>query len=189
VDFQNVAAKGDAISVNGWMTIDTPSHRRDWIGGIAYRAPAFRAGSGSLTVTAGWQRWLFPSVLGGVRDHLVALNGAYRAQWKLPVAVTADHWIILDSPLQKGHLTLIQATVAHQLYEGHGLRLVLRHGPSTSYSYEFWNKPGWRVLRYGGSLSLDTKGFTLEGAVRQQSGIAPRVPDYTYWSVLLSRRL
>jgi hypothetical protein len=128
-------------------------------------------------------------VLCGVRDHLIALNGAYRAQWKLPITVTADHWIILDSPLQKGHLTLVQATVAHKLFEKHGLRLVLRHGPSTSYSYKFWNKPGWRVFRYGGSLAAEAKGFTLEGAVRQQAGIAPPVPDYTYWSVLLSRRL
>ena len=189
VDFSNVAARGDAITVNGWMTLDTPSHRRDWIAGIGYRAPAWRVGRGSLAVTAGWQRWLFPSVLGGVRDHLVALNGVYRTQWRLPMAVTADHWVILKSPLKKGNLTLVQASVAHQLFEGRGLRLVLRHGPSTSYSHEFWDRPGWRVFRYGGSLSLEAKGYTLEGALRQQAGIAPRVPDNTYWSVLLSRRL
>ena len=189
VDFSNVAARGDAITVSGWMTLDTPTHRRDWIAGIGYRAPAWRVGRGSLAVTAGWQRWLFPSVLCGVRDHLLALNGAYRTLWKLPITVTADHWVILQSPLKKGHLTLVQTSVAHQLFEGRGLRLVLRHGPSTSYSHEFWDKPGWRVFRYGGALSIEAKGFTLEGALRQQAGIAPRVPNNTYWSVLLTRRL
>jgi hypothetical protein len=189
VDFSNVAAKGDAITVNGWMTIDTPSHRRDWIAGIGYRMPAWGVGRGALAVTTGWQRWLFPSVACGVRDHLFVLNGVYRTQWKVPITVTVDNWLILSSPLKKGNLTLVQANVAHQLFEGHGMRLVLRHGPSTSYSYEFWDRPGWRLFRYGGSLTLEAKGYTLEGALRQQAGIAPNVPNNAYWTVLLSRRL
>ncbi|MFB3776559.1 MAG: hypothetical protein ACE141_03080 [Bryobacteraceae bacterium] len=189
VDFVNVAAKGDAVTLNGWMTIDTPSRRRDWIAGAGYRAPAWQMGRGSLTVTAGWQRWLFPSVLCGVRDHLVALNGVYRTRWKLPITVTADHWVILKSPLRKGNLTLVQVNVAHQLHEGRGYKLVLRHGPSTSYSHEFWDRPGWRVFRYGASVALEAKRYTLEAGVRQQAGIAPRVPDNTYWTVLLTRRL
>jgi hypothetical protein len=189
LDFPNAVTKGDALTVHGWMTTDTPSRRRDWIVGAGYRAPALRIGRGSVMVTAGWHRWLFPSVLGGVKDHLIALGGVYRAQWKLPVTVTADHWANVSSTLRKGHLTLMQANVAHLLHEGRGAKLVLRHGPSMSYSRRFWDRPGWRVFRYGGSLALESKAYTLEGAIRQQAAIAPRVPDNTYWSVLLTRRL
>ncbi|HSW51571.1 MAG TPA: hypothetical protein VLH09_15400 [Bryobacteraceae bacterium] len=189
LEFPGVIARGDGLTLNGWMTVDTPGGRRDWIAGVAYRAPARRIGGGTLSLTAGWQRWLFPSVLGGVSDHLVALNGSYRIPWKAPITFTADQWVNVRSAHKKGSLTLIQATLAHQLVEGHGVKLVLRHGPSSSYSYQFWDRPGWRVFRYAGSLSLESKSYTLEGAVREQAGVAPRVPQFTYWSVLFSRRL
>lgn len=188
VEVANVARAGDAVTMHGWMTVDTPSHRRDWIAGAGYRAPARRLGPGTLVVTTGWQRWLFPSVLTGARDHLLSANAVYRTRWKAPIAVTADNWVLLKSPLRKGNLTHIQANMAHGLWEGFGLRLVLRHGPSTTYSWKFYDRPGWRVLRYGGGLALEGHGYTLEGALRQQAAIAPRNPDNTYWTVLLSRR-
>jgi hypothetical protein len=188
IEFGNVARKGDAVTLNGWMTIDTPSHRRDWITSVGYRTAAAKLGPGTLAVTTSWQRWLFPSVLTGARDHLLGTTGVYRTKWKVPITVNADNWVLLKSPLRRGNLTYIQANVAHQLWEGKGLRLVARHGPATTYSWKFYDRPGWRVFRYGGSLAVEAHQFTLEGAWRQQAAIAPRVPDNRYWTVLLSRR-
>jgi hypothetical protein len=176
--------------VNGFMTVDTPSQRRrDWIAGVAYRLPPVRLGAGQLLVNTGWQRWLFPSVLTGVRDHLLATTGVYRTKLKLPITVTADNWVLLQSPFRRGVLTYVQANVSHTLWEGSGMRLLLKHGPATTYSTTFWDRPGWRVLRYGGGLTIEGRGLALEGSLRQQAAIAPRIPDYTYWSVVLSKKL
>jgi hypothetical protein len=188
LDFADVAAKGDTLTFNGWMTLDSPSHRRDWTAAIGYRAPAVKAGPGLLTVTTSWQRWLFPSVLTGARDHLLGANAVYRTKWKFPITIIADDWVLLKSPLRRGNLTYVQASIAHQLWEGSGCKLMLRHGPATTYSYRFYDRPGWRVFRYGGGLALESAEFTLEGTLRQQASIAPRVPDNRYWTVLLSRR-
>jgi hypothetical protein len=189
VDLPGIIRRGDAIALFGFLTVDTPSLRRDWMTGAGYRLAPFRFGSGSLTLTGGWQRWLLPSVPGGPRDHLASINAVYRARWRWPVTIIADNWTILQSPLRKGNMTHVQGNVSHLLWEGSGVRLVARHGPSTTYSYRFWDRPGWRFIRYGGCLALESKSYTFEASLRQQAAIAPRIPHNPYWAVLLSRRL
>jgi hypothetical protein len=189
VDLRHVVFKNDAIVMTGWLTRDTPSARRDWTAGIGYRLPALKKGDHLLSATVGWQRWLFPSVLGGTNDHLAALNLSYRTKWKLPITVTADDWVLVKSPLRKGNLLHVQANVAHSLWEGKSVRLVLRHGPSTTYSWNFYDRPGWRVIRYGGSVTMEGRKWSLEFAARQQGAIAPRLPDNRYYCLMLTRAI
>lgn len=189
VDFKDTILKGDAISLSGFTTVDNPTLRRDWTAGVSYRARPLPVAGGSLVVTGGWQRWLFPSVLGGARDHLLAFNGSFRDRWKFPVTISVDNWTLVKSPLRKGNLTHAQFLVAHTLMEAGGTIVVLRHGPSTAYSHHFYDRPGWRVLRYGGSLAVESREFTVEATVRQQGGVAPGVVPNTYWAVMVTRRL
>ena len=189
VELGHVIGERDALVVTGWMTRDHPSGRTDWISGIAYRLPQWTSGSNAVSATVGWQRWLFPTVLCGAKDHLASFNVALRTRWKVPINVTADDWVLLKSPLRKGNLLHVQANAAHTLWTRRALRFVLRHGPSTTYSWNFYDRPGWRVLRYGGSAALEARKWSLEGAVRQQAAIAPRVPDNRYFSLILTRRL
>jgi hypothetical protein len=142
LDFPNVVAKGDGITMNGWMTVDAPSGRRDWIAGVGCRAPARRIGRGTLAVTAGWQRWLFPSVLGGVRDHLAAVNGSYRVPWKLPFTVPADQWVNFHSAHSKGSLTLIQSSVARA-----GLHVLERAAQPAAVTRIAAERPAGRPIR------------------------------------------
>jgi len=181
--------KGDAFVLNVWTTRDSPSHGTNATLGAGYRFPEWKRGAQQLASTLGWQRWIFPSVLGGTTDHLASANLVYRTRWKLPVTVIADDWVLLRSRLKRGNLLYVQGSVAHTLMRAGGLRLVLRHGPATTYSWQFYDRPGWRVLRYGGGLALEGSRWAFEASARQQSAIAPRIPDNLYWSFLLTRRM
>jgi hypothetical protein len=142
-----------------------------------------------VSATVGWQRWVFPSVLCGANDHLAAFGLTYRTKLKVPITVTADDWVLVKSPLRRGNLLYVQATAAHSLWEGKSARLLLRHGPSTTYSWNFYDRPGWRVIRYGGSLAMEARNWSLEFSARQQGAIAPRLPDNRYYCLMLTRRL
>lgn len=188
-DFPDVLKKGDALSLQGWLTRDLPSTRQDWTLGVAYRPRVWTHGKHAVASSFGWQRWVFPSVLSGANDHLVATNVTYRFKWKLPIQVSADDWVLVTSPLRRGNVTYIQASTQHTLWRAGSRRLILKHGPATTYSYNFYNRPGWRVLRYTGTLAFETRGWTVEGSLRQQDAIAPRVPNNRYWCFQLTRRL
>jgi hypothetical protein len=188
-EYPQIFNKNDALTLTGFNTLDTQSGRFDWTMGAAYRFPAWRKGNQGFVATAGWQHWLLPSVGQGMNDQLIAGNALYRTKVKVPVLLTVDDWQILASHSRRGNLVLLQATLVHTLWTGTNARkIVLRHGPSSSYSYHFWNREGWRMFRYGGSLAYETKPFILEAAFRQQAHIAPLVPDNQYWTVMLSRR-
>lgn len=189
VDLNHVFTQNDAIVLTGWLTRDQPTGNHDWTAGIAYRLPPFRKGNHLLSATAGWQRWVFPSVLCGTNDHLAAFSLTYRTKVKIPITVTAEDWVLVKSPLRRGNLLYVQANTAHSLWEGRRARLVLRHGPSTTYSWGFYDRPGWRVLRYGGAVAIESRAWSLELAARQQAAIAPRIPDNRYYCLTLTRRI
>jgi hypothetical protein len=122
-------------------------------------------------------------------DHLAVANVTYRFKWKLPLQISADDYVLLSSPLRRGNIVYIQASTSHTLWRAGSRRLVLKHGPATTHSYHFYDRPGWRVLRYTGTLAFETRAWTLEGSLRQQGAIAPHLPDNRYWCIQLSRRL
>lgn len=188
LEFDNVVRSGDTAMLTYWTTMDTRSLQRNWLAGVSYRFKGVSRPGHTWSTSVGYQRWMFPSVLCGANDHLLAINSVYRTRVKLPVSVTVDNWTALRTPLGRGNLTHVQGAVTHTLWKGRGMRLVGKHGPSTTYSWKFYARPGWRVLRYGGGLVLESRNWSLEAMAREQAGIAPRVPDVTYWSVLLSRR-
>ncbi|MBL8209070.1 MAG: hypothetical protein JNK87_00075 [Bryobacterales bacterium] len=189
IDFPDVLRKGDGLVLQGWLTRDLPSTRQDWTLGLAYRPRVWAKGKHVVASSFGWQRWLFPSVLSGANDHLVASNVTYRTKWKLPIQVSADNWVLVSSPLRRGNATYIQAGTQHTLWKAGSKRVVLKHGPATTYSYHFYDRSGWRVLRYTGSLLFETRYWTVEGSLRQQDAIAARVPNNRYWCFQLTRRM
>lgn len=188
LDVNHVWRRNDAITVSGWMTFDMPSHSPDWLAGIGYRTPLIERPGHVLEATVGYQRWRFPSVACGTQDHLVAANLTYKGKWKVPLTVTADNWSLLHSNMPKGTLLYLQGFVSHVLWSGDNQRLVLRHGPATTYSANFYGKQDWRVLRYQGYLAYEIGRNTIEGGLRQQKGLITGLPDNLYWSVLLTRR-
>lgn len=184
----DVFRRGDTVSLSGWNTHDTPSHLNSWTAGASYRSRIIATPRHLLYLSAGMQRWRFPSVLCGAQDWLGAWQLQYQTRIKgLPLMLTEDAWTIFHSPLRKGSLLHTQLYTEHPLAERSGWKLALRHGPQHTYSWDFYGTNGHRVVRYAGFLLLSWRRTTLEAGYRQQLGLQPRIKDNRYWSVLLSR--
>ena len=183
-----VFRKGDSFSVMGWDTHDTPSHSNDWLAGASYRTRLIAKPRHLLYVSAGVQKWRFPSVACGTNDWLGAWQLQYQTRVKkLPIMLNQDSWTLFHSPLPKGTLLHTQLYTEHPLIEKPEWKLALRHGPQHTYSWNFYGTNGNRVVRYAGFLLLSWKKSTLEAGYRQQLGLKSYIPDNRYWHVLLSR--
>lgn len=183
----NVARKGDAVYVSGWMTHDMPGGGNDWLAGVWYRPPDIKTNRQVLQVNAGFQRWRFPTVPPGRQDWLFAARADWTGRWKLTPWATAEFWDNFITNTQSGQLLYVQGGLQHRLLRHDQLTVTLKHGPAYTYSHGFYNKYGSRVIRYGGVVAASYKDYTLEGGLRQQRGLQPGVPDNLFWSVLLTR--
>jgi len=183
-----VFGKGDSISFSGWNTHDAPSHANSWTAGASYRSRVIARPRHLLYLSAGVQRWRFPTVLCGAQDWLGAWQLQYQTRVKgLPIMLSEDSWTHFQSPLKKGSLLHTQLYTEHPLAERNAWKLALRHGPQHTYSWNFYGTNGHRVVRYAGFLLLSWRKTTLEAGYRQQLGLQPKIRDNRYWSVLLSR--
>ena len=179
---------GDAITITGFNTHDAPSHNNDWTAGVAYRARLIQRPKHILYASGGIERWRFPGVLCGSQDWNLAYNATYATRIKrIPVTVQSNAWTILHSNLPKGSLVHTLAWIDHSLHEGHGFKLVLRHGPQHTYSWNFYGTNGHRVVRYASALVLSRGRHTVEFGYRQQYGLQKRIPDNRFWHLMLSR--
>jgi len=183
-----VFRKGDSISLSGWNTHDMPSRVNSWTAGMSYRTRAIAKPRHLLYLSAGVQRWRFPTILCGAQDWLGAWQLQYQTKVKrLPLMLAQDSWTIFHSPLKKGTLLHTQLYTEHPLVERNSWKLALRHGPQHTYSWDFYGTNGHRVARYAGFLLLSWRKTTFEAGYRQQLSLQPCVKDNRYWSVLMSR--
>ncbi len=188
VNLNNAFRKGDAVSVYGWNTFDTPSHSNDWDAGLWYRMPLWSKRGQLLQGGASLQKWRFPSVKTGTNDWLVGGNLTYSAKvFGLPVVAMSDSRTLLNSPLPKGTLLHSQAYAQHSLYKNDTVQLLLRHGPQYTYSWNFYGTNGNRIIRYGAMAVIVWKDTVIEGGYRKQFGLQPGIPDNRYWAFLLTR--
>jgi hypothetical protein len=188
-EFNDIWKRTDAILLHGFSTKEVSGPQWGWTMGAAYRFPAWRHGNQGLVATAGWQRWQFPKILSGTSDNVLVTNVLYRTKLKVPVVLSMENQTLLTSHHRRGNLMLLQGQFVHTLWTGtHHRKVVLRHGPFVAHSHQFWNKPGWRVFRYGGTLAYETRRASLEAGFRQQLHIAPGLPDNGYWSLIYTRR-
>jgi len=184
----NLFRPGDLLSLHGWNTTDAPSGENNTVAGLSYRAPVWRKGSQSLALGSGFQYWNFPSVLSGTTDWLIPGNLVYTARaGRLPVTVTSDSWTLLASRLPKGSLVYTQAWIDHPLLKTDPVQLTFRHGPAHTYSWNFYNTHGHRVVRYQTTVVLAWKNTQIEAGWRQQWGLQPRIPDNRFWHFCISR--
>lgn len=180
--------KGDSITLSGWNTHDTPSHVNSWLAGVSYRTRVISKPGHTLHLSAGLQRWRFPTVKTGAQDWLGAWQLQYQTKVKsLPVLLTQESWTLFHSPLQKGTLLFTQLYTEHPLVKRDNWKLTLRHGPQHTYSWDFYGTKDHRVVRYAGFLLLSRSKTTLEMGFRQQLGLQPRIPNNRFWHVLVSR--
>lgn len=183
----NATSPEDAIVVSGWQTHDTPSHANDWLAGIAYRRRIVNRRQQALTLTGGIQKWRFPSVKTGANDWLVAYTALYQTKWgPLPLTVQSDAWTILHSPLPGGSLINTQAFTTHALVKSDRWSLSLKHGPSHTYSWNFYATQGHRVLRYSAGLVATHRATVVEAGYRRQWALQPRIPENNFWSVCVT---
>lgn len=188
VNLNNAFFKGDAVSIYGWNTHDTPSHSNDWDAGIWYRMPLWSKRSQLLQGGASLQKWRFPSVKTGSNDWLVGGNLTYSTKlFGLPVVALSDSRTLLYSPLPQGTLLHSQSYVQHTLHKSDDLQLFLRHGPQHTWSWNFYGTNGNRVVRYGATVVLAWKGTALEAGYRKQFGMQPGIRDNRYWHFMLTR--
>lgn len=184
----NATSNKDAIFVTGWQTFDTPSHSSDWLAGIGYRRKVINRPQHVLTLTGGLQKWRFPSVKSGANDWLIASTALYQSKLgPFPVTVTSDAWTILYSPLPGGSLINTQAWTSHSLIKSDAWSLSLKHGPSHTYSWNFYGTQGHRVLRYGAGVVLTHGPNTVEAGYRRQWALQPRIPENNFWTVSFTR--
>jgi hypothetical protein len=187
-NLNNVFREGDAVSLSGWQTHDTPTHANDWEAGIWYRTPLVRKGSHLLKMSLGFQRWRFPSVLAGTQDWASAFTFNYQTRLgRFPITVITDGRTVHLSPLQTGSLLFTQAYTQHKLYKRDGFELLLRHGPQHTYAWEVFGTYGHRVVRYTGSAVFVWKDTTFEAGYRRQVALKPNIPENNFWSFVLSR--
>jgi predicted secreted protein len=188
INLSNAFRNGDAVSVYGWQTHNTPDHANDWDAGIWYRTPLVRSGVHFLQGGAGIQRWRFPSVKCGAQDWLSAFNLTYQTRvGRLPLTVLSDSRTLHVSPLPKGTLLHSQAYTQHKLYQRDELQLLLRHGPQHTYSWNFYGTNGHRVVRYMAAAVVVWKDTAVEAAYRKQLGLQRGIPGNNFWSVMVSR--
>lgn len=184
----NLFRPGDLLYLHGWNTTDGPSGENNTVAGLTYRAPVWRKGSQSLALGSGLQYWNFPSVLTGTTDWLIPGNLIYTARaWRFPLTVTSDSWTLLASRLPKGSLVYSQAWIDHPLVNTDPVRITFRHGPAHTYSWNFYDTHGHRVVRYQTAVVVAWKDSQLEAGWRQQWGLQHRIPDNRFWHVSFSR--
>jgi hypothetical protein len=188
VNAHNLFTKGDTASVQGWMTLDTPTTTYDWLAAVWYRPKDIQLTKQTLALQVGFQRWMFPTVPPGRQDWLVAGKADWVGRWKVTPWATAEFWDNFASNSQSGQLLYVQGGLQHRLLKHDQFTLNLKHGPAYTYSWGFYNKYGSRVFRYQGFLIANWKEYSLEGGLRQQDGLQPGIPNNLYWSVLLTRR-
>jgi predicted secreted protein len=183
----NATSPADAIVLTGWQTHDTPTHANDWLAGIAYRRKVVNRRQNALTLTGGFQKWRFPSVKSGANDWLAAYNALYQTRLgAVPITVSSDAWTILYSPLPGGSLINTQASAIHPLVKSDKWSLSLKHGPSHTYSWNFYGTQGHRVLRYSAGLVASTRATVVEAGYRKQWALQPRIPENNFWSVCVT---
>lgn len=188
VNLNNAFRSGDAISLYGWNTHDTPSHSNDWDVGLWYRMPLWKKRNQLLQGGASIQKWRFPSVKTGSNDWLVGGNLTYSAKLLgLPVVAFSDSRTLLYSPLPKGTLLHSQAYAQHTVYKSDAVQLLLRHGPQHTWSWNFYGTNGNRVVRYGAAVVVAWKQTTIEGGCRKQWGMQPGIPDNRYWHLMVTQ--
>lgn len=183
----NVFTKGDAVSVYGWKTLDLPATAWDWHAGIWYRIRPITTKRQNLLVSAGIQRWRFPSAAKGTQDWIAAANVNYTGRNRLTFWNTTDTWSLLHSNMPGGTLLHTQGGLQHRLLKHDDWSIVLRHGPAYTYSWNFYGKNDSRVIRYGANVATSYKSSTLEVYFRQQGGLQNGIPDNRYWSVLFTQ--
>lgn len=188
LNINNVARKGDTVFIQGWDTFDTPSASNDWLAGIWYRPADFKFGRNAIQVTGGLQRWRFPSVGKGTQDWLGAATASWTARWKITPWAQAEFWDNFVSNWHSGQLLYIQAGTQHRLYQHDQFSLVFKHGAASTHSWGFYDKYGWRVVRYVALLSANWRDYTIEGGIRPQHALQPNIPENVYWSILFTRR-
>ncbi len=188
VNLNNAFRAGDAVSVYGWNTHDTPSHSNDWDVGVWYRMPIWSRRGQQLQGGASLQKWRFPSVKTGSNDWLVGGNLTYSAKvFGLPVVAFSDSRTLLYSPLPKGTLLHSQAYAQHSIYKSDTVQLALRHGPQHTWSWNFYGTNGNRVVRYGATAVITWKQTTIEGGYRKQWGMQPGIADNRYWAFMVTQ--
>lgn len=184
----NVFREGDAVSVSGFNTHNTPTHNNDWTAGIAYRARLINRRGHILYASGGVERWRFPGVLCGSQDWNLAYNATYATRVKrVPVTVQSNAWTILHSNLPGGSLVHTTAWFDHNLPGSDRVKVVLRHGPQHTYSWNFYGTNGHRVVRYASALVVSQGPTSVEFGYRQQYGLQKRIPHNRFWHVMLSR--
>lgn len=184
----NLFLTGNSLAVSGWDTHDMSSGHDDWTGSVSYKVRAYRHGNHSLHLGGGLERWKFPSVLTGASDWIAAYNAAYATRLgTAPFQLQSTVYNTLSSTLKEGTLIHSQAWFEHPVFNREPMKLVFRHGPQHTYSWNFYGTNGHRILRYAGALQLTAKQTQLEAGVRPQYGLQRRIPDNRFWYVMLSR--
>jgi hypothetical protein len=184
----HVFRDGDSVSITGFNTHDTPTHSNDWTAGIGYRTRLVNKRGHLVYAGGGLERWRFPSVLCGTQDWILASNAMYATKLKrIPVTVQSNAWTILHSPLPGGSLLYTTAWFDHSLMENRQFKVLVRHGPQYTYSWNFYGTNGHRVVRYAGALVVTHGRNTYEAGIRPQYGLKRYIPDNKYWNVMVSR--
>jgi hypothetical protein len=184
----NAFLAGDALTVSGWNTHDTPSHENSWTAQVCYRLRVLNRSKHVLHAGASFERWRFPGVLQGAQDWLSAYNATYNTRVKsVPVTVQSNGWTLLHSPLKTGSLVHTQVWIDHPVMQSDRLRVAFRHGPQHTYSWQFYGTNGHRVFRYATAVVFSQTRQSLEVGYRQQFGLQPRIVDNRYWHVLYTR--
>jgi len=184
----HVFREGDSVAISGFQTHNTPNHNNDWTAGVAYRTRLVNKRGHLLYAGGGLERWRFPGVLCGAQDWILASNATYATKWKrVPVTVQSNAWTVLHSPLPHGSLLYTTAWFDHGLLDNERVKVVLRHGPQHTYSWNFYGTNGHRVVRYAGALVVTHGRNTYEAGYRPQYGLQQRIPHNRYWHVMVSR--
>jgi hypothetical protein len=186
--FNNLARKGDSFSVYGWDMFDTRNRSHNWQAGIGYRLPVLKKGRHLVVLGSGLQHWLFPGVKTGTNDWLIPGNLAYQyQQGRFSFTLTGDSWTLLKSPLPLGSVLHTQSWFQFRLLNRDGCRIAFKQGPAHTYSWDFWNARGNRVLRYQTMLTITVHKLSIEGGYRKQWGLQPGIQDNRYWQFGVSR--
>jgi hypothetical protein len=187
----NLVAKGDALSVYGWDTLDVRTNRYNWQAGLGYKRPVWKRGGRTITLGSGVQRWLFPSVKCGTNDWLIPGNLAYQDAFskRTTLLMTSDSLTLLKSTLPTGTLLHSQAWLQTKLIKRESVEVTFRHGPAHTYSWNFYGANGNRVFRYQTMLAISHGPYTLEGGYRKQWALQPGIPQNGYWQFTISRTM
>lgn len=190
LNLHNAFRNGDTVSIFGWNTLDVRSPRRNWQSGLLYKTRVLQSRSQTLTLGAGVERWLLPSVKSGARDWLASGYLSYGRSVKgVPIVMTQDSWTMLRSTLPTGTVLFTQIQTQRPVYKGEHTQVALRHGVQHTYSWGFYGTQGNRVVRYGASLALTRNNTVFEGGYRQQFGLQDGIRYNRYWLFSVTRRL